>query len=43
LVAAIRGELSADELRWDLDASMDIVAWMEAAYTSATSGRWEPI
>lgn len=43
LVAAIRGEMSAEELKWDLDASMDIVSWMEAAYTSATSGRWEKI
>jgi len=43
LVAVIRGELSPEELRWDLDASMDIIGWMEAAYTSATSGRWEPI
>ncbi len=43
LVAVIRGELSADELKWDLDASMDIISWMEAAYTSATSGHWESI
>lgn len=43
LVSTIRGEMSADELKADLDASMDIVGWMEAAYTSATRGRWEPI
>ncbi|MCF3649336.1 Gfo/Idh/MocA family protein [Synoicihabitans lomoniglobus] len=43
MLAVIRGELSHDELYWDLEASMDIVAWMEAAYTSAGSGRWESI
>jgi len=40
LVAAIRNELSADELQGDLDASLDIIAWMEATYTAAGSGRW---
>lgn len=43
LVAVIRGELSRDELKWDLAASMDVVGWMEAAYTSAASGRWVKI
>lgn len=43
LVAVIRGELSAEELKWDLDASMDIISWMESAYTSASSGKWEKI
>ncbi|MCC5023851.1 MAG: Gfo/Idh/MocA family oxidoreductase [Candidatus Synoicihabitans palmerolidicus] len=33
LLAVIRGELSEDELKWDLEASMDIISWMEAAYT----------
>lgn len=43
LVAAIRGELNADELKWDLDASMDIIAWMETTYAAAASRRWEKI
>ncbi len=43
LVAAIRGELRAEELRDDLAASLDIIAWMEAAYTASASGRWEAI
>lgn len=43
LIAAIRGELSAAELQEDLTAAMDVVGWMEAAYASAASGRWETI
>jgi predicted dehydrogenase len=40
LVAAIRGELSAEVLKADLAACMDAVTIMEACYTSAREGRW---
>ncbi len=43
LVAVIRGEMQAEELEEDLNASLDVVEWMEAAYASASTGRWEPI
>jgi predicted dehydrogenase len=40
LVAAIRGEIPAEELAADLAATMDAVAIMEACYRSAESGSW---
>lgn len=40
LVAAIRGSLPESELQRDLDATLDAVAIMEAAYKSARTGRW---
>lgn len=40
LVAAIRGELSEEELEMDLAATMDAVLVMEAAYGSSESGNW---
>jgi len=40
LVAAVEGRLSAEELRSDLDAAMDTVAIMEAAYESSRIGTW---
>ncbi len=43
LVAAIRGELSAEELAADLAATRDTVAIMEAAYRASNSGSWEPM
>ena len=43
LVAAIRGELTPDELANDLAATRDAVAIMEAAYHSSDSGSWEPV
>ena len=43
LVAAIRGEIPADELASDLAAIQDAVALMEAAYRSSASGVWEPV
>jgi predicted dehydrogenase len=43
LVAAIRGELSAEELRADLDAAIDAVSIMEACYASARAGGWERV
>lgn len=43
LVAAIRGELSAEELAADLAATRDAVAIMAAAYLASNSGSWEPV
>ncbi|MEM6313381.1 MAG: Gfo/Idh/MocA family oxidoreductase [Planctomycetota bacterium] len=43
LVAIARGELPADQQRADLDASLDAVAIMDAAYRSADTGKWEPV
>jgi predicted dehydrogenase len=43
LVAAINGELSAEELAADLAATRDAVAIMEAAYLASNSGCWEPV
>jgi predicted dehydrogenase len=43
LIAAIRGELSEDELADDLAACLDAVAIMAAAYESGKSGKWEPV
>ena len=43
LVAIIRNELTASELTEDLAAAIDVVAWMEAAYTSSASGRWQAV
>jgi predicted dehydrogenase len=43
LVAAVRGELSEQELEQDLRCAVDAVAVMETAYKSARSGRWEDV
>ena len=43
LVALVRGELDGAEWREDLDASLDAVAIMAAAYRSAESGCWEGV
>jgi predicted dehydrogenase len=43
LIAAIRGELTAAELADDLDAALDAVAIMAAAYKSSDSGHWEKV
>ena len=40
LVAAIRGELSTEELEQDLVCAADAVAIMEACYTSNETGGW---
>ncbi len=40
LVAAIQGRLTPAELTADLDACLDAVAIMDAAYRSAASGQW---
>jgi predicted dehydrogenase len=40
LVAVIQGKIRATELRADLDATLDTVALMSAAYESAKTGRW---
>jgi predicted dehydrogenase len=40
LVAAVRGELSADELAEDLKAAADAVAITEACYQSSKRGEW---
>ena len=40
LLAAIRGEIPADELEADLQASRDAVKIMAAAYESAKTGKW---
>jgi predicted dehydrogenase len=40
LIAAVRGELSAQELAEDLQAAADAVAIMEACYQSSGSGGW---
>jgi len=43
LVAAIREELTPEELATDLAATRDAVAIMEAAYRSSDSGTWESV
>lgn len=43
LVAAIRGELDARALQADLDAALDAVAIMAAAYRSADTGAWQTL
>lgn len=43
LVAAIRGEIPADELKADFEACADTVSLMAAAYASARSGQWESL
>ncbi|MBN2582370.1 MAG: Gfo/Idh/MocA family oxidoreductase [Planctomycetes bacterium] len=43
LVAAIRGELSAEELKHDLEACLDTVLIMAAAYESGDTGRWQAV
>ncbi|MDR1279210.1 MAG: Gfo/Idh/MocA family oxidoreductase [Opitutaceae bacterium] len=43
LVAVIRGEIPADELKRDFDACADAVSLMAAAYASARSGHWTPV
>ncbi|MEM7806741.1 MAG: Gfo/Idh/MocA family oxidoreductase [Planctomycetota bacterium] len=43
LVAIANGELSAEAQQADLDASLDAVAIMDAAYRSAASGSWESV
>ena len=43
LVAAIRGELTPEELAADLAATRDAVAIMEAAYRASYSGSWESV
>lgn len=43
LIALVRGELDASELAEDLDACLDSVAIMVAAYRSAESGTWETV
>ncbi|HSI82904.1 MAG TPA: Gfo/Idh/MocA family oxidoreductase [Candidatus Methylacidiphilales bacterium] len=40
LVALLQGKLSKEELKADLDAILDAVAIMSAAYASARSGNW---
>jgi len=40
LVAAIKGEISADDLRADANATFDAAAIMAAAYASAKKGGW---
>ena len=40
LVAAIKGELTADELEQDLVCAADAVAIMEACYESSRTGTW---
>ena len=40
LIAAIKGELTREELDADLAASADSVAIMEACYESSQTGRW---
>ena len=40
LVAAIRGELPEQDWRSDLEASLDTVKIIEAAYRSSEAGRW---
>lgn len=43
LVAAIGGKLSAEELRRDLEASLDAVAITVACYAAAKTGTWEKV
>lgn len=40
LVAVLRGEIPAPDLKKDLEAILDSVAIMEACYTSAKTGKW---
>jgi predicted dehydrogenase len=40
LVAAIRGEMSSEELAADLRCAVNAVAVMDACYASAKSGGW---
>lgn len=40
LVAILRGEIPAEELRADLEASLDAVAMMSACYAAADRGAW---
>jgi predicted dehydrogenase len=43
LIAVIQGKIPADELQSDLDAILDEVAIMEAAYQSNAKGGWIPV
>lgn len=43
LVAAVRGELSDDELAEDLAACLDAVMIMAAAYESSRTGQWQTV
>ena len=43
LVAVVRGQIPAADLQADLEAVLDSVAIMEAAYRSARTGRWTPV
>ena len=43
LVAAVNGELTADELAADLACAADAVAIMEACYRSSDSGTWTDV
>ncbi|MEE3337398.1 MAG: hypothetical protein VX255_13495, partial [Candidatus Latescibacterota bacterium] len=43
LVAAIRGELSREELAADLQCAVNAVAVMDACYASDKSGAWENV
>ena len=43
LVAAIRGELSREELVADLQCAVNAVAVMDACYASDKSGAWENV
>jgi len=43
LVATLRGEIPADELKADLAASLDAVAIMAAAYASSGAGGWTKV
>ena len=43
LVALARGELSTEEVAADLDACLDAVRIMDAAYRSAATGQWTPV
>jgi predicted dehydrogenase len=43
LVAVLQGKISAAELKTDLDATLDTVAIMAAAYASAENQCWVPV
>jgi len=43
LVAVIQGKIDAETLRADLDATLDTVAIMAAAYASSKTGGWVPV
>lgn len=43
LVAVLRGEIPASDLKKDLEAILDSVAIMEACYASAKAGKWVPV